>query len=136
MTPLIPYRVHIGLWIFSGVAMGWLYARKGDGWFLIGALGCAAAALLTGIAARRFARMPSRPDDAAGREAARKELRRWSVACALLSLASIPLIRLPPESPRFVVPLFFALAFGLLAIGGAWLTFSLSRRRGSESDPE
>jgi hypothetical protein len=117
--------------------MCWLYARKDDAWFLIGAAGCAAAAFLTAIAARRFASgvMPSVPDDPAQREALRKEVRRWSAVCALLSLASIPLVRLPPEGPRFVVPLFFALVFGHLAVGGAWLVFSLRRRRGSARGP-
>jgi len=133
MTSLIPHRLLIGSWFVSAAAMCWLYVRKGDGWFLIGALGCAVAALLTGAAARRFASgsLPPLPDDAAARESLRGELGRWSAACALLSLASIPLIRLAPESPRFIVPLFFALAFGHLAVGGAWLAFSLRQRQGS-----
>jgi hypothetical protein len=138
MTPLVPYRLQIGSWIASAAAMCWLYDRKDDAWFLIGAAGCAAAALLTGIAARRLASaaMPSFPDDPAEREALRREVCRWSAVCALLSLASIPLVRLPPGSPRFVVPLFFALVFGHLAVGGAWLVFSLRRRRGSTRGPK
>jgi len=76
MTPLIPYRVQIGSWIVSAAAMCWLYARKDDAWFLIGAAGCAAAAFLTAIAARRLASavMPSIPDDPAQREALRVDV--------------------------------------------------------------
>jgi len=137
MTPLIPYRFQIAAWVVSAAAMGWLHFRRDDVWLLIGAAGCLATALLTGIAARRFGRdaMSSASGDPVAREARRREVRRWSIACALLSLASIPLVRLPPESPRFFVPLFFALAFGHLAVGGAWLTFSLRRRRGSARGP-
>jgi hypothetical protein len=137
MTPLIPYRVQIGAWVVSAAAMGWLHARRHDVWLLIGVAGCLATALLTGIAARRFGSdaMSSAPEDPVAREARRREVRRWSIVCALLSLASIPLVRLPPESPRFFVPLFFALVFGHLAVGGAWLTLSLRRRRGSARGP-